>query len=144
MIPSTDIYLFKVNSENTKAMYEIYLKLTIKTKNDINDVVVVFLLLTLNKFRTFLWCFHCWVWTSKCWPSSRQEWFQRFKSSCSFRNNYWPQNLGKIVLSKNSDIYGQWHVDRKALKWAYLDKLKKETNKSTLSQASFLWCQSMC
>ena len=54
MIPSTDIYLFRVNSENTKAMYEIYLKLTIKTQNDINDVVVVFLLLTLNKFRTFL------------------------------------------------------------------------------------------
>ena len=25
------------------------------------------LLLILNKFYTLFWCFHCWLWTSKCW-----------------------------------------------------------------------------
>ena len=24
------------------------------------------LFLTLNRFHTFFWCFHCWFWTSKC------------------------------------------------------------------------------
>ena len=24
------------------------------------------LLLPLNKFHTLFWCFHCWLWTSKC------------------------------------------------------------------------------
>ena len=23
-------------------------------------------LLTLNRFHTLFWCFHCWLWTSKC------------------------------------------------------------------------------
>ena len=32
----------------------------------INDVVLVSLLLTLNRFQTLLWCFRCWLWTSKC------------------------------------------------------------------------------
>ena len=25
------------------------------------------LLLILNKFNTMFWCFHCWLWTNKCW-----------------------------------------------------------------------------
>ena len=33
---------------------------------DINDVVLVFLLLTLNIFHTFSLCFYSWLWTSKC------------------------------------------------------------------------------
>ena len=32
----------------------------------INDVVLVSLLLTLNRFQTLFWCFRCWLWTSKC------------------------------------------------------------------------------
>ena len=33
------------------------------------DVVLVFLLLTVNIFHTFFRCFYCWIWTSKCCPS---------------------------------------------------------------------------
>ena len=33
---------------------------------DVNDVVLVLLLLTLNRFHTLFWCFHCWLWTNKC------------------------------------------------------------------------------
>ena len=31
-----------------------------------NDVVLVFLLLTLNIFHTFFYCLYRWIWTSKC------------------------------------------------------------------------------
>ena len=33
---------------------------------DVMDVVLLSLLLTLNRLHTLFWCFHCWVWTSKC------------------------------------------------------------------------------
>ena len=45
----TNICLFKINNRNTKKRCEIYSKLTIKTP----DVVLVFLLLTLNVFPKF-------------------------------------------------------------------------------------------
>ena len=46
-------------------MCEICSKLTLKTQNDSNDVVLVPLLLTLNIFHTFLWHFQCCFWTIK-------------------------------------------------------------------------------
>ena len=35
-------------------------------QNNFIDVVLVFLLLTLNIFHTFFYCIYCWFWTSKC------------------------------------------------------------------------------
>ena len=37
--------------------YEIYSRLIIKTLNDVCDVILVPLLLTLNIFHTFVYCF---------------------------------------------------------------------------------------
>ena len=85
-----DIYLFKVNIENTRTMCEICSMLTIKTPEQCHgevllqpatllkvtlfyDVVLMSLLLTFNRFHklpcfnTLLWCSHCWLRTSKCW-----------------------------------------------------------------------------
>ena len=59
------IYLLKFNSGNIRAMCKICSKLTIKTPNDITDVVLVSLFLTLNRLHTLLWCFHCWLWTNE-------------------------------------------------------------------------------
>ena len=59
-------YLFRVNNGNTKTMCEICSKLTIKTPNDVSDVVLVSLMLSLNSFHAFFWCFYCSLWTSKC------------------------------------------------------------------------------
>ena len=42
--------LFKVNSKNA---------------NDVIDVVMVFSLLTLNKFYIIFWCLYDWLWTGK-------------------------------------------------------------------------------
>ena len=39
---------------------------TMKTPEDVIDVVLVSLLLFLNKFSTFKWCLQCWLRTSKC------------------------------------------------------------------------------
>ena len=47
------IYLLKVNNRNTTKGCETYSKLTQKRQNDVNDIVLVFLLLTLNIFHTF-------------------------------------------------------------------------------------------
>ena len=34
---------------------------------DVNDAVLLSLLLILNTFHTLqFWCFHCWLWISKC------------------------------------------------------------------------------
>ena len=60
------VYLFKVNSGNTRRKCEICSKLTIiNHQNDVNDVILLSLLLTLNKFDTLFCCFHCWLRTSK-------------------------------------------------------------------------------
>ena len=74
-----DIYLFKVNNENPRAVYEICLKLTIKTPEyrhwqcfgvfivnfeHISHRGLMFLLLTLKRFHTLLRCSHFWLWTS--------------------------------------------------------------------------------
>ena len=32
-----------------------------------SNIVLMSLLLTLNRFRTLFWCFHCWRWTIKQW-----------------------------------------------------------------------------
>ena len=51
-----NIYMFKVSNRNTGKNWEICSKLTIKIperQNDVNDVVLVFLLLTLNIFHFF-------------------------------------------------------------------------------------------
>ena len=62
LMSPTGIYLFEVNNRNSRTMWEICLNLTI----NINDVVLVSSMLTLNRFHTLFWCFHCWLWISKC------------------------------------------------------------------------------
>ena len=37
--------------------------------NDVIDVALVCLLLTLNSLHNFFWAFRSWLWTSKCWLS---------------------------------------------------------------------------
>ena len=49
-----NIYVFKVNNKNTRKRCDVCSKLTIKHQNDVNDVFLVFLLLTLDIFNTFL------------------------------------------------------------------------------------------
>ena len=51
------------SSGNTRTMLEIFPKLKLKDTRAI----------TLNRFHTLFWCFHCWLWTSKCRLGSSQK-----------------------------------------------------------------------
>ena len=52
-------------------MCKICSKLTMKTpewlnvQKNVNDVFLVSLMLTLNRFHILIWFFHCWLWASK-------------------------------------------------------------------------------
>ena len=61
-----DINLFKVNNENTRTACEICSSYQKRHQNSIINVVPMSLSLTLNRFYTVLWRFHCWLWASKC------------------------------------------------------------------------------
>ena len=47
--------LFKVNNKETRTM------------NDVIDIFLKSLLLTLSRFSTFFWCLYDWLSASKCW-----------------------------------------------------------------------------
>ena len=54
-VSPANICLFKVNNRNTR------IKTFLQLQRDSNaDVILVFLLLSLNIFHTFLFCFYCW------------------------------------------------------------------------------------
>ena len=52
-------YMFKISNRNTGKKCEICSKLTIKIPAHAIGVVLVSLLLTLNIFHTFFYCFYC-------------------------------------------------------------------------------------
>ena len=43
-------------------------KLAVETPEhwEISGIILASLLLTLSRFHTLFWCFHCWLWTNKC------------------------------------------------------------------------------
>ena len=89
------IYFFKINKGDTRTMCEIFSKLWIHTVRNVvflyplptsenlwlfdifkrckkdHDAVLVSILLTLDKFHTLFWRFHCGLWTSK-WRSGKK------------------------------------------------------------------------
>ena len=60
---TADKYLFEFNNSNTRKNCEIWSRLTIKTPEDIFDVVLVSLMLTLNIFSNFFYSFYYWLLT---------------------------------------------------------------------------------
>ena len=54
-----NIYLFLLNNRNTRKRFEIMFKVNNKNIKTMPDVGLVFLLLALNIFQIFFWCFYC-------------------------------------------------------------------------------------
>ena len=56
------------NENNVCNLFKINFKYTrmTNTKTTYNKVILVFLLLTLNRFYAFFWCFDCYLWRSNC------------------------------------------------------------------------------
>ena len=64
----TNICLFEINNRNTRKRCDIFLKLLIETPERRHwRRYGVFILLNLNIFQTFSYCFYCWIWLSKCY-----------------------------------------------------------------------------
>ena len=65
------VYIFKVNNVNTRTMCQICSNLIIMTVEQPQwhqwqrSGVCHSVLLILNRFHSFLWFFHLWLWTSK-------------------------------------------------------------------------------
>ena len=82
---------FKTNNRNTKntmALCEMCLELSVRKPQWRIDFVLVSLLLTFNRSRTFIWCFCRWLWASKCWFS---RWIIE-------RNLFWTRLLMLVIL----------------------------------------------
>ena len=62
--PAT-IYLFKVNSRNTRKRCKICLKLTIKTTERRHKRRSSVFIVNLEQISHIFWCFYCWIGTSK-------------------------------------------------------------------------------
>ena len=95
------IYLFKVNNRNTRTIYEIWSKLTIKTPQWSQWRHLVPLLLTLNIFYTLRCYFYCWLWTSECqlgvtWNGWRSLYLNFYKQIMS----HFPISLRVCLLRK--------------------------------------------
>ena len=56
-------FLPQIKAEDNRYPAKIYL---FKVNNFAN-VVLVFLLFTMNIIHTFFCCFYCWLWNSKCY-----------------------------------------------------------------------------
>ena len=53
------------HNRNTRSAFKIYSKTT-KTPEHVSVIVLLPLMLTLKRFHTLFWCFHCLLWISKC------------------------------------------------------------------------------
>ena len=77
-----------------------------KHQNDVNDVVLMSLLLTLNSLQTLIWRFHCWLWTWRYQPSSSSEMYMEKQISVAawrkirFYKEYINQ-VSKIIFKVN-------------------------------------------
>ena len=54
-----------VQSQQWKHQNNVWNLFNVNNKENKNGVVLVSLSLTLNRFSTLFWCFHCWLWASK-------------------------------------------------------------------------------
>ena len=79
-------YLFKVSNGKTRKIWELQLNFTKKTPH---DVVLGSILLTLNRFYSFVWYFHIWLLTSKCQQGRSNHCSQKFPGSrCTLNLSY--------------------------------------------------------
>ena len=94
-----DIYLFEDNSGNTKTMYEIYLKLTVKTPEWRQYVILVSWLLTSNRFYM---CFYWWlrVWIPHNFRRTGEFWSDIFSRGWAFLKFKGGYLLGGPVSSR--------------------------------------------
>ena len=113
---------------NTKKRYIICSNLTRNTfQNEVIDIVLVSLLLTLNIFHNFFYSVYCWLWRPHCICleqisiGKRPKYFKASGFPCCILNNthfFWnrPWKLKKIHhLRKSGDFSKQNGISRRYL-----------------------------
>ena len=131
----------QVNDANTRAMYESCSKLTIKTpehrQNTVNDAVLVSLLLTLSRFYSLSWYFHCWLWKSKCqlgFVSILSSIPQHLKSSEILRTIY-----VKWVQLNQSNSHIATKIYRFHLTFVTINKPHNQSDLNSQKNSNFLF-----
>ena len=65
----SDLFKIKYKDTRTTSINKVWNLFKINNSDNRTssiDVVLVFHLFTLNRLTHFFWCFHCWLWLSKC------------------------------------------------------------------------------
>ena len=95
-----------------------------KHRNNVNDVVLVFLLLTLNIFHTFFLSFYYWLWKSKCQLGDKRSFSILTVTSSTFKTGW--QHLTntaqKIKFSIKYFFNKCDQIPRKLQIWSHLVK----------------------
>ena len=118
------------SAENNRKRCEICSNLTIKThQNDVIDIVLVSLLLTLNIFHNFFYCFYCWLWGPDCICLEQ--------TSIRKRSKFFESNGFPCFILNNTHFF--WNRSRKWKEFMISGKLETSTNKLVYPEGTFLW-----
>ena len=88
--------MFKVNNKGSRI--------------DVIDVVLVSWLLTLSRFYTLFWCFHCWLWICKCRLGRAIT--VNYHYSCRFISLFKFQHHQKKLFGSIRDSAVTWSPER--------------------------------
>ena len=72
---------------------------------------IISLMLTLNRFHTLFWCFHCWIWSSIfhlgsfIWVHSVLQWVLTISCSECFSQVFKKISMESLNFSKVTSIY---------------------------------------
>lgn len=88
------IYLFQFHNENTKIMSNICSKITIKATEQRKWCLSGVFNVTLDRFISLFWWFHCWLWA---------EMLATSQNACLFYLNNWKKDRNRFkILSLDS------------------------------------------
>ena len=117
-------------SERNGSSLVIKTSMTYNTANiwlfNINNIVLVFSLLTLNKFHTFFYCFYCWLWASKY--KLKNHWHQ-----------YYLCLLGDCKLNWLRNRRQSWKQQAKLWTCYTQNAQRQKSMRSVLSGYCFSW-----
>ena len=120
------VYLFKVNSGNTRRKCEICSKLTIiNHQNDVNDVILLSLLLTLSKFDTlFCSALQLWHWKWQFPPATVLSFTDKVSNVALFKVvMIWPKKMLLDFFSFNR-VFTFFGESRRSYQDVLLDKIE--------------------
>ena len=103
-----DVYLFKVNNENTRAMCQVCSKLAIKTPKHLQWSSSGVFIGNFKQIHTSFYFFHCWLWTRKYrlrWLNVQPKRFSIFLPLLDLASSY-------VSSCYSIFFYFLWHFEK--------------------------------